>query len=60
MTDPSQLDRRIRPSGNGNAYWSPWSASLKAHRKDNATFEAALAQVGACGLSGGATWDKLS
>jgi len=58
VADLSSLDRRIRPSGNGNAYWSPWAASLKAHRKDEATLEAALLRAQRCGLAAGPGWDR--
>ena len=58
VADLSSLDPRIRPSGNGNAYWSPWAASLKAHRKDEATLEAALLRAQRCGLAAGPGWDR--
>ena len=58
LSDLSSLDARIRPSGHGNAYWSPWAASLKAHRADEQTFEAALVLARRCGLGAGPTWDR--
>ena len=60
LTDLSTLDWRIRPSGMGNAYWSPWAASLKGHRNHRTSPEqaaAALRTVTKCGLSAGPGWD---
>ena len=53
MTDVSPLDVRIRPSGMGNVYWSPWGARLAGHRKDPAQFEKALTAASVCGLGVG-------
>tara|TARA_B110001452_G_scaffold254514_1_gene246166 strand:- start:4688 stop:6025 length:1338 start_codon:yes stop_codon:yes gene_type:complete len=61
VTDLSPLDKRARPSGTGNAYWTPYTATLKFHRRDAEVFEAAVARATTCGLaSGPKTWDKVS